>query len=59
MEYLNDFEMAYSYDAFVLTVPEGNYTGANLASGMQDLLNGFAATFGFEVLHHPARGYHH
>ena len=50
MEYLNGFEMAYNYDPFVLILPEGNYTGANLASGIQDLLNGFAVTFGFEVL---------
>ena len=27
-----------------------------MASGIQDLLNGFAVTFGFEVLCHPARG---
>ena len=27
-----------------------------MASGIQDLLNGFAVTFGFEVLNHPARG---
>ena len=58
VEYLSGYEMAYSYDAFVLTltVPEGNYTGANLSSGIQDLLSGFAVTFGFEVLYHPARG---
>ena len=55
MEYLLG-GVAYNYDAFVLTVPEGNYTGANLASGIQDLLDGFAVTFDFEVLHHPARG---
>ena len=48
--------VAYNYDAFVLTVPEGHHTGANLASGIQDLLNGFAVTFDFEVLYHPARG---
>ena len=56
MEYLSGYEMAYSYDPFVLTLPEGNYTGANLVSGIQDLLNGFAVTFDFEVLNHPARG---
>ena len=48
--------VAYNYDAFVLSVPGGSYTGASLASGIQDLLNGFAVTFGFEVLYHPARG---
>ena len=45
MGYLNGFETAYNYGAFVLIVTEGNYTGANLASGIQDLLNGFAVTF--------------
>ena len=48
--------MAYNYDAFVLILHGGNYTGANLATGIQDLLNGFAVTFDFEVLYHPARG---
>ena len=51
-----DMTVAYNYDPFVLTFSEGNYTGANLASGIQDLLNGFAVTFDFEVLYHPARG---
>ena len=27
-----------------------------MATAIQDLLNGFAVTFGFEVLYHPARG---
>ena len=48
--------MASNYDPLVLTLPESNFTGANLASGIQDLLNRFAVTFGFEVLYHPARG---
>ena len=48
--------VAYNYDAYVLNAPEGNYTGANLASSIQDLLNGFAVTFDFEALYHPARG---
>ena len=56
MGYLNGFDMAYNNDPFVLTLPEGNYIGANLAPGIQDLLNGFAATFDFEVPYHPARG---
>ena len=44
-----DMTIGYNYDPYVLTLPEGNYDGANLATGIQDLLNGFAATFGFEV----------
>ena len=56
MEYLNGIELAYNWNPFVLTLPEGNYTGANLATGIQDLLNGFAVTFGFEVIYHPASG---
>ena len=39
-----------------LTLPEGNYTGANLATCIQDLINGFAINFDFELLYHPARG---
>ena len=59
MEYLigsGSGGVAYNYDAYVLNVPEGNYTDANLASSIQGLLNGFAVTFDFEVLYHPARG---
>ena len=60
MEYLigggTDMTVAYDYGPLVVTLPEGNYIGANLASGIQDLLNGFAVTFGFEVLYHLARG---
>ena len=51
-----DMTVGYNYDLYVLTLPEGNYRGANLASGIQDLQNGFAVTFGFEVYYHPARG---
>ena len=60
MKYLSgggtDMTVEYNYDPYVLILPEGNYTGANLASGIQELLNGFAVTFGFEVLYLPARG---
>ena len=60
MEYLigggTGVAVGYNYDPYVLTLPGGSYTGANLASGIQELLNGFAVTFGFEVLYIPARG---
>ena len=46
----------YNYDPFVLTLPEGNYTGPQMAAAIQDLLNGFAITFDFEVLYLSARG---
>ena len=46
MEYLigggTDTTVGYNSGPFVLTSPEGNYTGANLAPGIQELLNGFA-----------------
>ena len=51
-----DMAVGYNYDPYILTLPEGNHTGANFASGIQELLNGFAVTFDFEVLYHPARG---
>ena len=41
--------VGYNYDPCVLTLPGGNYTGAKLAIAIQELLNGFAVTFGFEV----------
>ena len=34
----------------------GNYTGPRMAAAIQELLNGFAVTFDFEVLYHPAGG---
>ena len=55
-----DMTVGYNYDPYVLTLPEGNYTGANLASGIQELLNGFAATVGSEVFISTCkRSYHH
>ena len=56
MQYPAGQEFAYNYDAFILTVPEGNYNGMNLASAIQELLHGFAITFNFEVVCHVARG---
>ena len=51
-----DMTVGYNYDPSVLTLPEGNYTGAKLAIAIQELLNVLAVTFDFEVLYHPARG---
>ena len=51
----------YNYNPYVLILPEGIYTGPQMAAAIQELLNGFAVTFDFEVLYHSARGttYHH
>ena len=46
----------YNYNPYVLTLPEGSYTGPRLATAIQELLNGFAVTFGFGVLYQLARG---
>ena len=51
-----DITEKYNYNPHILTLPEGNYTGPQMAAAIQELLNGFAVTFGFEVLYHPARG---
>ena len=51
-----DITEEYDYDPFVLTLPEGNYTGPQMAAAIQELLNGFNVAFDFEVLYHPARG---
>ena len=36
-----DITEEYDYDPFVLTLPEGNYTGPQMAAAIQELLNGF------------------
>ena len=51
-----DITEEYNYNPHVLTLPEGNYTGPQMAAAVQDLLNCFAVTFGFGVLYHSARG---
>ena len=51
-----DIAEEYNYNPHILTLPEGNYTGPQMAAAIQELLNGFAVAFGFEVLYHPARG---
>ena len=60
MEYLAgggyETTVEYNHNPHVLTLPEGNYTGTPMATAIQELLNGFAVTFGFEVLYQPARG---
>ena len=56
MVYLVGHPSTNNYDPFILTIPQGNYTGSGLASTIQELLNGFAVPFGFEVVYHTARG---
>ena len=46
----------YNYNPYVLELPQGNYTGPQMAAVIQELLNGFSLSFDFEVLYHPARG---
>ena len=55
MEYFNGQTFAYILDPFILALPEGNYTGSDLAAAIQELLNGFATTFDFEVVYNAAR----
>ena len=60
MEYLAgggyETTVEYNYNPYVLTLPEGNYTGTQMATAIQDLLNGFSVAFGFGVVYQPARG---
>ena len=35
----------YNYDPYVLTLPEGNCTGPQMAAAIQDLLDRFSVTF--------------
>ena len=41
---------------YVLTIPEGNYDGYRLATGMQDLLNSIQLNFTFDVKYNTATG---
>ena len=45
----------YNYDAYVLEIPEGNYTGISLAAAIQETLS-FATSFEFEVIYNAPRG---
>ena len=51
-----DLTEEYTYDPHVLILPEGNYTGPQMAAAIQELLNGFSVAFDFEVLYHLTRG---
>ena len=56
MVFFSGFGFACRWDPFISLLRESDYTGVTLASGIQDLLNGFAVTLYFEVVYHPARG---
>ena len=52
-----DTTRAYDWLPYVLTIPEGNYNGYRLASGIQDLLNDLEdVIFTFEVIYNMATG---
>ena len=52
----SDTTATYNWFPYVLTIPEGNYDGYRLASGMQDLLNSIEINFTFEVKYNTATG---
>ena len=39
-----------------MDITESNYSGSNLVTAIQDLLNGLGENFTFEVIYNPARG---
>ena len=52
-----DTTRTYNWLPYVLTIPEGNYNGYRLASGIQDLLNDLEdVNFIFEVIYNTATG---
>ena len=52
-----DTTRTYDWLPYVLTIPEGNYNGYRLASGIQDLLNILGdVSFTFEVIYNTATG---
>ena len=46
----------YNWFPYVITIPEGNYDGYRLATGMQDLLNSIQLNFTFDVKYNTATG---
>ena len=52
----SDATATYNWLPYVLTIPEGNYDGYRLATGIQDLLNSIELNFTFEVKYHTAAG---
>ena len=46
---------AYNHTAYVLEIPEGNYTGPALANAIQEQLS-FAVSLDFEVVYNASRG---
>ena len=52
-----DTTRTYDWLPYVLTIPESNYNGYRLASGIQDLLNDLEdVNFTFEVVYNTATG---
>ena len=41
---------------FFFNIPESSYSGSNLVTAIQELLNGLGENFTFEVKYNPARG---
>jgi hypothetical protein len=54
--YLSGSEFAYNYNAFVLEIPEKNYTGDTLASTIHELLTNFATNHNFVVSYNVSTG---
>ena len=52
----SDTTETYNWLPCVLTIPEGNYDGYRLASGIQGLLNTFEINFTFDVKYNTATG---
>ena len=51
-----DTTATYNWIPYMITIPDGNYDGYRLASGMQDLLNSIEINFTFEVKYNTATG---
>ena len=52
----NDDHATRTWLSYVLTLPDGNHNGYNLASSIQDLLNANEINFTFEVVYNTATG---
>ena len=52
----SDTTETYNWLPYVLIIPEGNYDGYRLATGIQDILNSIEINFTFEVKYNTATG---
>ena len=54
-EYINSSGTTYNWIPYGLNIPKGNYSGSNLVTAIQELLNCLGENFTFDVIYNPSR----